>query len=69
MVTRLILLIILGFVAALYFPDSRQAMYNRALPLLKPMLIWNAEREIEELSRVVRGEERETYELPETRSW
>jgi hypothetical protein len=68
-VTRLILLIILGFVAALYFPDSRQAMYNRAMPVLEPMLIWNAEREIEELSRVVRREARETYQLPETRSW
>lgn len=69
MVTSLILLIILGFVAALYFPDSRQAMYNRTLPVLEPMLIWNAEQEIEELSRVVRREARETYELPETRSW
>ncbi len=69
MVTRLILLIILGFVAALYFPDSRQAMYNGAMPVLEPVLIWNAEREIEELSRVVRREARETYELPETRSW
>jgi hypothetical protein len=68
-VTRLILLMILGFVAALYFPDSRQAMYNRALPVLEPMLIWDAEREIEQISRVVRREARETYELPETRSW
>ena len=67
--TRLILLVILGFVAALYFPDSRQAMKNRAMPIVQPVLIWNAEREIEELSRVVRREVRETYQLPETRSW
>ncbi len=69
MVTRLILLIILGFVAALYFPDSRQAMMNRTMPIIEPMLIWNAEREIEELSRIVRRDARETYQLPETRAW
>ncbi len=69
MVTRLILLIILGFVAALYFPDSRQAMYNRTMPLIQPILVWNAEREIEEISRIVRREARETYQLPETRAW
>ena len=69
MVTRVILLIILGFVAALYFPDSRQAMKNRTLPLIEPVLIWNAEREIEELSRIVRRDARESYQLPETRAW
>ncbi len=69
MVTRLILLIILGFVAALYFPDSRQAMKDRAMPIVEPVLIWNAEREIEELSRIVRREARQTYQLPETRAW
>ena len=69
MVTRLILLVILGFVAALYFPDSRQAMIDRTMPVIEPVLIWNAEREIEEISRIVRREARETYQLPETRAW
>ena len=69
MVTRLILLIILGFVAALYFPDSRQAMMNLPMPIIEPVLIWNAEREIEEISRIVRRDARETYQLPETRAW
>ncbi len=69
MVTRLILLIILGFVAALYFPDSRQAIYNFTMPVIEPVLVWEAEREIEELSRGVRREARETYQLPETRAW
>ena len=41
MVTRLVLLIILGFVAALYFPESRQMMYDNAMPVLQPVLIWN----------------------------
>ncbi len=69
MVTRLILLVILGFVAALYFPDSRQAMKDRTMPLIEPVLIWSAEREIEELSRIVRRDARESYQLPETRAW
>ena len=69
MVGRLILLVILGFVAAIYFPDSRQVIIDEAMPVLQPVLIWNAEREMEELSRVVRREARETYQLPPTRQW
>ena len=69
MVTRLLLLAIFGFVAALYFPDSRQAMIDRAMPVIQPTLIWSAEREIEELNRSVRRQARETFELPTTRSW
>ena len=69
MVTRLVLLIILGFVAALYFPESRQMMYDNAMPVLQPVLIWNAESEMEELSRSVRREARDTYQLPQARGW
>ena len=69
MVGRLILLIILGFVTALYFPESRQMMYEKTMPVIQPMLVWNAEREIEELSRGVRREQRQTYQLPPTRQW
>ena len=69
MVTKLVLLIILGFVAAPYFPDSRQMMIDEAMPVLQPVLIWSAEREMEELSRSVRREARETYQLPQTRAW
>ena len=69
MVTRLILLIILGFAAALYFPDSRQMMSDLAMPVIHPMLVGSAEREIDALSRAVRREARETYQLPQTRSW
>ena len=69
MVGRLILLIILGFVTAMYFPDSREMMIDKTMPVIQPMLIWNAEREIEELSRGVRREQRQTYQLPPTRQW
>ena len=69
MVGRLILLIILGFVTAMYFPDSREMVIDKTMPLIQPMLIWNAEREIEELSRGVRREQRQSYQLPPTRQW
>jgi hypothetical protein len=46
-VGKLILLLVLGFVTALYFPDSRQVIVDKAMPVLQPMLIWNAEREME----------------------
>ena len=69
MVTKLILLIVLGFVAALYFPDSRQMIIDEAMPVFHPVQVWSAEREMEELSRSVRREARETYQLPQTRAW
>ncbi len=69
MVTRLILLIILGVVAALYFPDSRRVVMDEAMIVAQPVLIWSAEREIEVLSRAVRREARETYQLPQVRGW
>ena len=62
-------MIVLGFLAALYFPESRQVMIDEAMPLLQPVLIWSAEREMEELSRSVRRQARETYRLPQTRAW
>jgi hypothetical protein len=68
-VGRLILLVIPGFVAAMYFPDSRKMIIDEAMPVLQPMLIWNAEREMGELFRVVRREARETYQLPPSCQW
>jgi hypothetical protein len=68
-ISKLILLIILGFVAALYFPESRQMMIDEAMPVLHPVLEWSAEREMEVLSRAVRRDARETFQLPQTRAW
>ncbi len=62
-------MIVLGFVAALYFPDSRQMIIDEAMPVLQPVLIWNAERELGELSRAVRRQAREKYQLPQRREW
>ncbi len=69
MVTKLILLIVLGFVAALYFPNSRQAMIEIADPVIQPVLVWSAEREMERLSQGVRLQAREDFTLPTNRTW
>ena len=69
MVTKIILLIVLGFVAALYFPDSRQAMIEIADPVIQPVLVWSAEREMARLSQGVRLQAREDFTLPTNRTW
>ena len=69
MVSKVILLIILGLVAALYFPESRQVMIDEAMPIINPYLVWSAEREIDVISRSVRRQARETYVIPQTRDW
>ena len=69
MVTRLILLIILGFAVASYFPDSRQRMIDLTMPVIHPWLVGSAEREMNALSRAVRREARTTYQLPQTHRW
>ena len=69
MVGKLLLVILLGFVAAVYFPESRQMMVEKAMPVIQPVLIWSAEREMGKLTLAVRREARETYQLPQTRGW
>jgi len=68
-VTKLVLMIIFGFVAARDFPDSRQMIIDEAMPVLQPVLVWNAENEMEGLSRAVRTQARETYKLPTSCEW
>ena len=68
MVTKIIVLIVLGFAAALYFPNSRQVMIDKAEPVIQPVLVWSADREIQRLSDGVRMEARETGP-PSMRSW
>lgn len=67
--SRLILMIIFGFVAALYFPDSRQMMIDKAMPVITPVLVWSAEREMEEITQAVRRYQRTTYKIPTRRQW
>ena len=66
---RLILLIIFGFVAVYYFPDSRQAMENAARPLMAPLIRWDTKAEMAVVAGNVLDHERLNGELPDRRNW
>lgn len=68
--SRLILMILLGLVAAYYFPDSRQMMLDAAEPVLQPVFRWQTKHEMEEVVRSIRTHERENYgTIPGRREW
>ncbi len=66
---QLILMFILGWVSAIYFPDSRQMLINVTMPVINPYLVWSADAEIHELARSVQREGRERHVVPATREW
>ena len=66
---RLILLVILGLAAGFYFPDSRAVLLDKGEPVLRPMLIWNAEREMEEIITGIQQMENVERRVPEKREW
>jgi hypothetical protein len=68
-VGRLILMIVLGVVAAYYFPDSRQAIENAAVPIMAPLIRWDTKAKMAVLAGNVLDHERLTGELPDRRSW
>lgn len=67
--TRLTLMMILGMVAALYFPDSRQAIMDMAMPVLTPVLEWSAKGEMAEIGRSVQRQDRLQHRVPTRRAW
>ena len=66
---RLILLMVLGVVAAYYFPDSRQAIENAAGPVLVPIVRWSTRGEISQVGENVVAHEQLTGKLPDRRNW
>jgi hypothetical protein len=66
---RLILLLILGLVVAMYFPDSRAALLSKGEPVLRPMFEWNAQREMEEIVSALQQMENVEHRLPERREY
>ena len=66
---RLFLLVLLGVVAAYYFPDSRQAMQDAATPLMVPVVKWMTMEEMGRVGRNVVAHEQRTGKLPDRRSW
>jgi hypothetical protein len=69
LVGRLILLIILGFSAAYYFPDSRQVMLEAGAPLMAPVTRWMTKEEMSQIGRDVVAYEQNTGQLPDRRGW
>ena len=66
---KLILLIIIGLAVGMYFPDSRAVLMDKGEPVLRPLLIWNAEREIEKIVLGVQQNEQIELRLPDRRQW
>ena len=66
---RLLLLIVLGVVAAYYFQDSRQAIENAAAPLIAPIVKWTAEGEMAQVGQNVVHHETFSGKLPDRRDW
>ena len=66
---KLFLIALVGFGAAMYFPDTRASVLEKGEPVLRPMLIWNAEREIEEIITGLQQMENVERRLPEKREW
>ena len=67
--SRVVLMIILGISAAFYFPDSRQAIIDRAMPVLTPLLTRAANNEMAAISDELLEYDRRGQELPSRRLW
>jgi len=68
-VGKLTLLMLVGIGAALYFPDSRQSILDRAMPVLEPVLEWSARGEMDEIARSVTRQDRLQHRVPSRREW
>lgn len=67
---KIFLLIILAFVAAMYFPDSRAAILDRAGPVVNPILEMSTEREMNRIANDLKAYQRENFErLPSERQF
>ena len=66
---RLVLVLIVGLGVALYFPDSRQAILDKAMPVVTPALVWQAKGEMREIERKVTEYRSTRYSLPARRQW
>ena len=66
---KLTLVMLFGMAAALYFPDSRQSILDKAMPVLVPVLEWSAKGEMQEIGRQVGLQDRLMHRLPDRRDW
>ena len=66
---KLILLVIIGLGVGMYFPDSRAVLMEKGEPVLRPMLVWNTQREIEKIVLQVQQNEQIDLRLPSRSEW
>ena len=66
---RLVLMIMLGLVAAFYFPDSRVVMMDVGAPVIDPVVRWSTRAEMRQVGENVLEHERLTGKLPDRRTW
>ncbi|HIF21617.1 MAG TPA: hypothetical protein EYQ27_06815 [Gemmatimonadetes bacterium] len=66
---RLVLMVVLGLVAAFYFPDSRAVMMDIAEPVIVPVERWSTSAEMRQVGENVLEHERLTGKLPDRRTW
>ncbi len=66
---RLVLMVVLGLVAAFYFTDSRAVMMDIAEPVIVPVARWSTSAEMRQVGENVLEHERLTGKLPDRRTW
>ncbi len=62
-------MIIFGLSAAMYFPDSRQAIVDRAMPVLTPILTRAAVGEMDKIGSELITYDRIGRRMPTRREW
>ncbi len=67
--SRVVLMVIFGLSAAMYFPDSRQAIIDRAMPVLTPILRRAAVGEMDKIASELITYDRIGRPLPSRREW
>ena len=67
--SRLILLLILALVTWYYFPETRAILMEVGEPIVRPIVRWGIEEEMEQVARNVVDHERLTGRLPTGAAW
>ena len=62
---KLILFLVLGLGAALYFPVTRPAVLDKLAPVINPILTWQTRGEMGQITRELQMINREGQDLPE----
>jgi hypothetical protein len=65
--SRLLLLILLGVVTWIYFPESRVFAADAVRPVLTPVFRWQTKQEMTRVAHELELREREGYGLPDSR--